>query len=86
MLLDSAYIQEKDVFYVNKRRKRQGKHLFEPLYTKQDAVNAMQNFIGISYNRRHEIVPGVELTLVDAGHMLGSANIILDIDDRTRPT
>ncbi len=82
MLLDSAYIQEKDVFYVNKRRKRQGKHLFEPLYTKQDAVNAMQNFIGISYNRRHEIVPGVELTLVDAGHMLGSANIILDINDR----
>src|SRR5210317_174884 len=82
MLLDSAYIQEKDVMYVNKKRKRQGKNLFEPLYTKQDVVNAMQNFIGINYNRQHEIVPGVKLTLVDAGHMLGSTHVILDIHDR----
>ena len=82
MLLDSAYIQEKDVMYVNKKRKRQGKNLFEPLYTKQDVVNAMQNFIGINYNREHEIVPGVKLTLVDAGHMLGSTHVILDIHDR----
>jgi len=82
MLLDSAYIQEKDVFYVNKKRKKQGKNLFEPLYTKADVVNAMQNFIGISYNRKHEIVPGVSLTLVDAGHMLGSTHVILDINDK----
>ena len=82
MLLDSAYIQEKDVFYVNKKRKKQGKNLFEPLYTKEDVVNAMQNFIGISYNRKHEIVPGVNLTLVDAGHMLGSTHVILDINDK----
>jgi len=82
MLLDSAYIQEKDVMYVNKKRQKQGQNLFEPLYTKQDVVNAMQNFIGISYNRRHEIAPGVMLTLVDAGHMLGSTHVILDIDDK----
>jgi len=82
MLLDSAFIQEKDVMYVNKKRKKQGKNLFEPLYTKEDVVNAMQNFIGISYNRKHEIVPGVSLTLVDAGHMLGSTHVILDINDK----
>ena len=41
----------------------------------------MQQFIGISYNRKHEIVPGVNLTLVDAGHMLGSTHVILDIID-----
>ncbi len=82
MLLDSAYIQEKDVFYVNKKRKKQGQNLFEPLYTKEDVVNAMQNFIGISYNRKREIVPGVNLTLVDAGHMLGSTHVILDINDK----
>ncbi len=82
MLLDSAHIQEKDVIYVNKKRKKQGKNPFEPLYTKEDVVNAMQNFIGLSYNRQHEIVPGVKLTLVDAGHMLGSSHVILDIDDR----
>ncbi|MFC1837258.1 MBL fold metallo-hydrolase RNA specificity domain-containing protein [Thermodesulfobacteriota bacterium] len=82
MLLDSAYIQEKDVMYVNKKRKKQGKNPFEPLYTKEDVVNAMQQFIGISYNRKHEIAPGVSLTLVDAGHMLGSTHVILDINDR----
>jgi len=82
MLLDSAYIQEKDVIYVNKRRKKQGKNLFEPLYTKDDVAVAMQNFIGISYNRPHEILPGVKLTLVDAGHMLGSTHVILDINDK----
>lgn len=82
MLMDSAYIQEKDVLYVNKKRRKQGKNLFEPLYTKEDVAAAMQNFIGISYNRRHEIVPGVKLTLVDAGHMLGSTHVILDIEDR----
>ena len=82
MLLDSAYIQEKDVLYVNRTREKQGKNLFEPLYTKQDVVKAMENFIGISYNRKHEIVPGVMLTLVDAGHMLGSTHVVLDIHDR----
>ena len=82
MLLDSAYIQERDVMYVNKKRKKQGKNLFESLYTKADVVNAMQNFIGISYNRKHEIVPGVSLTLVDAGHMLGSTHVILDINEK----
>jgi metallo-beta-lactamase family protein len=81
MLMDSAYIQEKDVQYVNKKRKRQGKNLFEPLYTKDDVAIAMQQFIGINYNRKHEIAPGVTLTLVDAGHMLGSTNVILDISE-----
>lgn len=82
MLMDSAHIQEHDVRYVNKKRKRQGKKLFEPLYTKDDVAIALQNFIGVSYNRKHEIVPGVQLTLVDAGHMLGSSHVILDINDR----
>jgi metallo-beta-lactamase family protein len=82
MLMDSAFIQEKDVEYVNRRRKKQGQHHFEPLYTKADVATAMKQFVGLSYNRRHQLFPGVYLTLVDAGHMLGSAHVILDIDDR----
>jgi len=82
MLMDCAYIQEKDVEFVNRRRERQGKNLFEPLYVKDDVVNTMQNFIGMSYNRRRRIFPGVDLTLVDAGHMLGSAHVVLDIEDK----
>jgi metallo-beta-lactamase family protein len=82
MLMDSAYIQEKDVEYVNRRRQRNGQRPFEPLYSKADVVKGMQQFVGLSYNRPHQICPGVRLTLVDAGHMLGSAHVILDIHDK----
>lgn len=82
MLMDSAYIQEKDVEFVNRRRKRNGQRPFEPLYTKADVAKGMELFTGLSYNRSRELFPGVHLTLVDAGHMLGSAHVILDIEDQ----
>ncbi len=82
MLMDSAHIQERDVEFVNKRRKKQGKNPFEPLYTQEDAVTAMEYFMGVAYNRQREILPGVHLTFVEAGHMLGSASVILDIEDQ----
>jgi len=69
MLMDSASIQEKDVEFVNRRRQKQGQKLFEPLYTKADVAKAMNQFVGLSYNRPHQIFPGISLTLVDAGHM-----------------
>ncbi|MDH4321489.1 MAG: MBL fold metallo-hydrolase [Desulfobulbaceae bacterium] len=82
MLMDSAAIQERDVEYINrKQRGPEHKILFEPLYTKEDVVTTMEQFIGLSYNRSRQIFPGIHLTMVDAGHILGSANIILDIDD-----
>lgn len=82
MLMDSAFIQEKDVEFVNRHRKKKGQRLFEPLYTRVDVANSMKQFVGLSYNRHYQLFPGVELTLVDAGHMLGSAHVILDIDDQ----
>lgn len=81
MLMDSAVIQEKDVEFVNKRRGKNRQNLFEPLYTQEDVARSMTQFMGLSYNRSHQLVPGVSLTLMDAGHMLGSAHVILDIDD-----
>jgi len=82
MLMDSAFIQEHDVAFVNRRRKRNGQRAFEPLYTKLDAAKAMELFVGLSYGRRRQLFPGIVLTLVDAGHMLGSSHVILDIDDQ----
>jgi len=82
MLLDSASIQEKDVEFVNRRRQKQGKRLFEPLYTKADVARTMNQFIGLSYNRPHQLFPGISLTLVDAGHMLGSAHVILEFEEK----
>ncbi|MDG4474731.1 MBL fold metallo-hydrolase RNA specificity domain-containing protein [Thiovibrio frasassiensis] len=84
MLMDAAHIQEQDVEFANKLRKKKNQKEFEPLYTKEDAVAAMDQFVGISYNRKREILPGVHLTLVDAGHMMGSANVILDIHDQEK--
>ncbi|NTV14757.1 MAG: MBL fold metallo-hydrolase [Desulfobulbaceae bacterium] len=81
MLMDSAHLQEMDVEYVNRRRIRNGQKPFEPLYTKDDAAVALRQFVGIGYDRPHQLLPGVTLTLVDAGHMLGSAHVILDIEE-----
>ncbi len=82
MLMDSAFIQEKDVEFVNKRRRKNQQMPFEPLYTQEDVARSMAQFVGLNYNRRHQLFPGVHLTLMDAGHMLGSAHVILDIDDQ----
>ncbi|MBN1965178.1 MAG: MBL fold metallo-hydrolase [Anaerolineae bacterium] len=81
MLLDSAHIQERDVEFVNRKRSKKGQAPFEPLYTQEDAVAAMQQFMSIAYHREKLILPGVYLTFVDAGHMLGSTSIILRIQD-----
>ncbi|NUM70921.1 MAG: MBL fold metallo-hydrolase [Ignavibacteriaceae bacterium] len=81
MLQDSAHIQEKDVEFVNKKRKKQGKNLFEPLYTQEDVVETIRMFIGVNYHHPKEILPGVEMTFYDAGHILGSAVTYLKIKD-----
>lgn len=81
MLLDSGYIQERDVEYLNKRRKRQGEPPLEPTYTQEDATESLHYFVTQSYHRTRQIAPGVSLTFYDAGHMLGSAIVALDIED-----
>jgi metallo-beta-lactamase family protein len=81
MLLDSAHIQEKDVEFVNKRRKREGKNLFEPLYVQEDALHALDRFVGVNYRQPMKIAEGIELTFYDAGHILGSAIVYLKINE-----
>jgi metallo-beta-lactamase family protein len=81
MLRDSAKIQESDVRYVNKKRKRKGQDPVEPLYTSQDALNSLDQFIGINYNRPYRLMPDMTLTFFDAGHILGSAIVQLDLED-----
>jgi metallo-beta-lactamase family protein len=82
MLLDSAHIQESDVAYVNKRRAKQGKNLFEPLYTRRDATNTLTHFSTVEYQRTFEPVPGVQVHFRDAGHILGSAIVVLDVHEK----
>ncbi len=84
MLLDSARIQESDVAYVNKIRKRQGKRLFEPLYTQQDAADTLPHFISVEYDHPFEPAPGVRVHFRDAGHILGSTIVVIDVEENQR--
>lgn len=79
MLQDSGHIQEADIEYVNKKRARRGEEPMEPLYTIEDAVAVGKHFLPIKYDQPFEPVPGVTVRFVNAGHILGSAAIVLDI-------
>jgi metallo-beta-lactamase family protein len=81
MLEDSAKIQESDAQYINKRRSRMGQKHIEPLYTIEDADNAMNYFITVPYNRKYRINRNISLLFTDAGHILGSAAINLTIKE-----
>ncbi len=78
MLLDSGHIQEEDVEYVNRQRWKIGEPPVEPIYTREDAAEALKYFESIDCGRPYKLGPGVTLTLDDAGHMLGSAIVTLD--------
>ncbi len=84
MLADSAHIQKSDVRFVNRRRRRQGKRPFEPLYLVGDARKALRRFRPVDYGQTFQAVAGVQGQLIDAGHILGSATIILDLTEGSR--
>ncbi|MGE5499385.1 MAG: MBL fold metallo-hydrolase RNA specificity domain-containing protein [Syntrophothermus sp.] len=84
MLKDSAYIQEKDLEFVNKRRKKKGQASFEPLYTMEDVDKTISLFCGINYHHETEITENIKLTFLDAGHILGSAVTYLIINEDGR--
>jgi len=81
MLVDSAHIQKSDVRFVNRKRKRNGQAPFEPLYLIGDARKALARFRPAPYGRPFEPIPGVRATFIDAGHILGSASVILDLTE-----
>jgi len=81
MLRDSAKIQQYDIEYLNKKRRRNDLPPLEPYYTMEDAVESLKYFIGIGYERPFNVLPGVSLCFYDAGHILGSAIVVLDIED-----
>lgn len=81
MLRDSANIQESDVAYVNKRREREGLAPFKPLYVLADVLATLRRFVSMDYEHTLEILPGVQVTFYDAGHILGAAAVELVIEE-----
>jgi len=84
MLRDSGHIHESDAAFMNKKRSRQGRPLIEPLYTIEHAQLAAKQLVGQAYDEPFEVVPGVVARLVEAGHILGSAAIVLDLQENGR--
>ena len=86
MMADSGRIQESDAAFVNKKNRRRGEELIEPLYTESDARHAADLLRGVNYGQAFEPVPGVIARFVEAGHILGSAAISLEIEEKGRKT
>lgn len=84
VIRDSGHIQEADAEYVNKKHARRGEPPVEPLYTLEDAAQVVNYFKPVEYATPTPILPGVTLTLVEAGHILGSAGVALDIQENGR--
>lgn len=80
LLEDSAEIQQSDAEYMNRRNAKKHQNIpeIEPLYTTADAEQALKQFLGLSYGETHHIVDDVYVTFYDAGHILGSAIVVLE--------
>ena len=74
MLRDTAHIQEKDAEFLARR----GKEAIEPLYSMRHATRTIELMTAVPYRRAFDVVPGVRATFIDAGHILGSASVMLD--------
>ncbi len=84
MLRDSAFIQEKDIEWVNRRERRRGDDRLEPLYRMEDAEAVLEQFEGVDYGTPFQPLPGLEVEYRDAGHILGSATMVLTVREGTR--
>ncbi|MBO5204176.1 MAG: MBL fold metallo-hydrolase [Clostridia bacterium] len=81
MLLDSAYIQEFEAKWRNKKAKRSGEQPYSPLYTAEDAQRSMRQFVACDYDKEYELSEGIKISFTDAGHLLGSASISVSVTE-----
>ena len=86
LLIDSAGIQEDDVKYVNKQRRKQGKPLIAPLYTEEDAMKVFPHFETVPYNEHYKIDRQVEVMFTDCGHIIGSSAVNLAVKENGKTT
>jgi metallo-beta-lactamase family protein len=84
MLADSAQIQKADAEFVSKKRAKQKLPPVEPLYSEADAEKALRQFVAFNYDRPFPVLDGVTVTFRDAGHILGSAQVVLDVREGGR--
>ena len=81
MLRDSAHIQEFEAQWRNRKAQRAGLPPYVPMYTMVDAEQTLQQFMAYPYGQRVQVLPGVALSFADAGHLLGSASIYIEVTE-----
>jgi metallo-beta-lactamase family protein len=87
MLRDSGHIQENDAQYLNeKNRHTRGWVPIAPIYDEEDAVRALGRFVGVGYHHRFQPIAGCTASFFDAGHILGSAQLLLEVTHAERTT
>ncbi len=79
MLADSAKVQQSDIAFLNKRRAKQKLPELHPLYTQKEVDRCMTQFVALNYHRPFPVVDGVSAQFLDAGHLLGSAQVVLEV-------
>ena len=82
VLPDSGYIQEVEVDHLNRRNRQRGRDAVDPIYTRDDAERCLQNVIPRGYAAWHDVAPGFRFRFWDAGHILGSASVELEVTDK----
>ena len=86
MLLDAAHIQESDAEWKTRKARRSGKPDVEPLYTTEDAERTGTLFVSCPYRKEFSVLEGITAHMIDVGHLLGSAAIVLSITEDGKTT
>jgi len=84
--LDSAQLQDEEARYQTRRQARHGRHHeIRPLYSVLDVMNTTERFDGpVEYRKPLDVAPGIKATFFDAGHILGSASVFLELEENGR--
>ncbi|PWC43855.1 MBL fold metallo-hydrolase [Azospirillum sp. TSO22-1] len=84
MLPDSGYIQETDVERLNRRNRQRGRPAVQPIYTEEDARASLKRLKPVGYDRWVDVIAGVRARFWQAGHLLGSASVELEVANHGR--
>jgi len=86
LLADSAHIQEEDADFYNRKRLKNGESPIESLYSVEDAVRTMEQFIAVPYGKQFKLNGDIKVTFYDAGHILGSSIVQVDFEEKSKTT